>query len=802
MGVISGSGGLGFGAAFTLDDKFSATSDKIEKKFGSLSGATEKASARIAGGLGKIKKGFKQLAIGGAILLPFAFAVNEAIKFETAFTGVKKTVELTQKEFKVLEGNIRSLSKSIPVSAIELSGIAEVAGQLGIQGVVNLTKFTDSVAKIGVTTNLTGEEAAIGFARIAGIINEPIENIDKMGSSVVALGNKFKTNEKEVLNFSTRIASAGNLAEISTSDVFAISAAFSSVGKTAEAGGTSVSKVLNKMTTAVATGNKDLGLFAKTAGLSKEAFKNLTPIQRFQSFVTGLGKQGKLGVTALENLGLKGEQVIGSFLALAGAGNLLNETVSESSKAFEENTALNTEAQLRFETTASKIAILKNIFIDLMVSIGEGLKPALDVLIGVLGPVIDFFGMLAKTAVGKFIISIVVAVGVLVVGLGILNIVIGEVTVASGVFMTVILPILPILLAIVAVLAVLIGTFKLVTTSLDKFKEVMAGGEIEGGFAGFMQKFGGIITGVMEIWESATSQGFSLSIQMSDALERLGILDFVLALGTWIVRIKELFSGVWNSLKPIGDNIREAFNFIKDAVTTAIDTIQGVFDKLSPTMDKNTSSVSTWTKVGEVLGKVIKFLLVPSMWILKGVMAVIGIAIVVIVTVIEAIIFAFQWLASVIAEQIDIWVTFAFTVRDTFFSVMDWLLGLPIRFYNFGVSIIDSIRQGITDAWVGLKNLITGLVSGVGDTLSEFFNFGDSDLEANINGPDASGTGQLDNINNNVATNRAASANQNVNLETGPVTAESGPITLQVEIDGDKIAEKMIEKESLNDSRS
>jgi len=64
------------------------------------------------------------LAIGGA-------SVKASINFESAFAGVRKTVNATEAEFKKLEKGIRDMSKHIPSSAAAIAEVAESAGQLG-----------------------------------------------------------------------------------------------------------------------------------------------------------------------------------------------------------------------------------------------------------------------------------------------------------------------------------------------------------------------------------------------------------------------------------------------------------------------------------------------------------------------------------------------------------------------------------------------------------------------------------------------------------------------------------------------
>src|SRR5690606_7338750 len=171
---------------------------------------------------------------------------------ESAFAGVRKTVDASEEVFAKLSSNIRQIAKDTPNSATEIAKVTELAGQLSVRGVDNLTKFSKVISDISVTTILTGETAATEFARISNVMQEPIENVDRLAASVVDLGNNFATTESEIVDFSQRIAGAGKIAGLSTADVLGISAAFSSVGIEAEAGGTAVQKVLIQMTQAAA----------------------------------------------------------------------------------------------------------------------------------------------------------------------------------------------------------------------------------------------------------------------------------------------------------------------------------------------------------------------------------------------------------------------------------------------------------------------------------------------------------------------------------------------------------------------
>ena len=315
----------------------------------------------------------------------FADCAQASMDFETAVTGVAKTTNLTDEELAAMADSIRSLSTEIPVTAEEISAVAEAAGQLGIQKEA-LLDFTETMVMLGTSTNMTADEAATALARFANITGMGAGEYDRLGATIVDLGNSFATTEQEITEMATRLASAGTLAGISEPGILALAASMSSVGIEAEAGGTAMTETLNAIETAVAGGGEALDEFARLAGMSSEVFAETwqnDALSALTSFIGGLGQldeQGESTVLVLENLGLTGVRQSNMLKSLGLAAEQMTGAVDLANTAWEENTALTDEASKRYATTQSQLILLQNSYRNVQVAIGDAYTPTLKEL--------------------------------------------------------------------------------------------------------------------------------------------------------------------------------------------------------------------------------------------------------------------------------------------------------------------------------------------------------------------------------------------------------------------------------------
>lgn len=342
--------------------------DKSSHGIGALASAL--AAAGIKESLREIVNGIKE-------------CTDASIKYESAITGVYKTVNGTDAQLQRINDGIKEMSTQIPATTTQIAGVAEAAGQLGI-ATDDVLDFTRVMIDLGESTNLSADEAASALAKFSNITGTSAANYGRLGSVIVGLGNNFATTEADIVSMGTRLASAGTLAGLTEPEIMALATAMSSVGIEAEAGGTAMTQTLSAIETAVANGGDKLEEYARISGISAKEFSSMWKthaVDALQLFIAGLGKldeQGESATIVLDDLGLSGVRQSNMLKSLSLAAETMTGAVDLANEAWTENTALTEEAGKRYETTESKLAMASNAFDNLKVAIGDQLNPVLE----------------------------------------------------------------------------------------------------------------------------------------------------------------------------------------------------------------------------------------------------------------------------------------------------------------------------------------------------------------------------------------------------------------------------------------
>ena len=347
-----------------------SSSKKVGEGLGKSSKEADTALGRIRTSLVKNRDDWDRVGrastlTGAAMGAALGLAGKAAVDWETAWTGVTKTVSGSKQQLAELEQGLRDMAKTLPASHEEIAAVAEAAGQLGIK-TPNVLEFTRTMIDLGNTTNLSADEAATAIARFANVMGTSQQEFDNIGSAIVGLGNNYATTEAEITAMSQRLAGAGHQIGLSEGDVLGLATALSSVGIEAEAGGTAFSRVMVEMRNAVDSGGAKLEAFAQAAGMTASQFQQAFKKDAggaITSFVQGLGQmesQGQSTQPVLEKLGLTDIRVSDALRRASGSADLFTNALRDGNRYYEQNNALAQEAAKRYQTTASAIEVAKN----------------------------------------------------------------------------------------------------------------------------------------------------------------------------------------------------------------------------------------------------------------------------------------------------------------------------------------------------------------------------------------------------------------------------------------------------------
>ena len=374
----------------------------------------EKTMNKMQKNLGKISRTVTSVGKGmtTAFTVPLAaigaFAVKTGMDFESAFAGVRKTVDTTEEGYARLADGIREMAQTLPTSAVEIARVAEAAGQLGIEE-ENILSFSRVMIDLGETTNMAADQAAVSLARLANITQMPEENFDRLGATVVALGNNLATTEGEIVEMGLRLAGAGSQVGMTEAQILSLAGALSSVGVEAQMGGSAFSRVMVDMQLAVKKGGKDLENFAAVAGVKASEFADAWETDAAGAilmFVQGLSTAEERGLSAIEvldDMGITEIRLRDALLRAAGASDVFSEAMEIGNQAWSENSALTKEAEERYKTTASQLEILRNKLTEAGITLYESLGPilrdtvipAVTSLVEKIQAAVDWFGALS-----------------------------------------------------------------------------------------------------------------------------------------------------------------------------------------------------------------------------------------------------------------------------------------------------------------------------------------------------------------------------------------------------------------------
>lgn len=314
-------------------------------------------------------------------------AISIIADFETQLVAVGKTTNIQGESLKDLGNRFKDLVSG-PLRGINLDSLlelAETAGQLGISGVDNITKFTETLARLEKGTDIVGQEGAQAIARILNVTNESVDTVDRFASSVVALGNNFAATESEIVANTIEIARGIAIYRVASHEAAALGTVTRALGIQSEVAGSALQRTFDIINTAVKDGGQKFLELQRITGSSAEKLREdygKSSVDVFRQFIEGLSRIDEAGGNVsktLKDMGINGIRYGKVLKPLVGRVDELNRALQLSEISNRQNTANLIESERALNTLNSEITGLQTAWKVYVLGLDDATKAGLKV---------------------------------------------------------------------------------------------------------------------------------------------------------------------------------------------------------------------------------------------------------------------------------------------------------------------------------------------------------------------------------------------------------------------------------------
>ncbi|WP_227430384.1 phage tail tape measure protein [Psychrobacter sp. I-STPA6b] len=337
--------------------------------------------------------GLRNAALGmGAVLSGVLYtSINAATGFESAMADVKKVVDFESPQgLQDMRNDLLQLSKEIPISAEGLAQIAAAAGQSGIAA-NEITRFTESAAKMGTAFDISAEEAGQAMAEMRVAFGFTQDEVETLADKINYLGNTTPNAAAKLTTIVQRIGSLGKISGVSADQLAAMGASITSLEP--EVVATGLKNMMINMTRGDAATKsmraawQDLGFTAE--GVAKGMQEDSRAM--IDAVLEAINKLPKDQQTSYINT-LFGAEALPVVAQLATNTDALATNLNAMGDASKYAGSAQAEYQARSETTANQMELLKNNVNKASIAIGQALLPALNNIVEKVIPVVNAVG--------------------------------------------------------------------------------------------------------------------------------------------------------------------------------------------------------------------------------------------------------------------------------------------------------------------------------------------------------------------------------------------------------------------------
>lgn len=612
-----GSGNLGMGVTFMLNNQASAPAAEAGRSIMGLSNLVDRAQKSITEASAKLTSGLvATIATVMLMLGPFVSATEASAELNFQISRAGAVSRSTAEEMRMMKDAALEYGNQTIYNAVEVAKAEFLLSQAGFKaqqqlemlpdlinlataGVVGLdyaaTVATDTMYQFGLATRDMGKIADI----IVNAANQSMVSVENFSTAMRYLGptaKAFGISLEEAAGYIEMMANSGMRGSIGT-----------------RAFGTSLVNLASP-TKQAAEIMQQLGFDAYNSAGNFVGLTEMT--RRLQASLTGLTNKERDKAISI----IFGNEAIQEMLQLLNleytAVENGTEIVYKGADALEYFTQKNREAKGVAAEVAkgvmnnlkTDLKLLSAAFETLKITIGDALESSLRPMVMGLRSFTQSVSEFSSTKFGAILINVAAGLAAVMSSMIVLGFVFtvliptvwGMVT-AMGALL---IELAPVILAIALVAAEVYVLKK----AYDDFQDSMNGDVAPAtGFMGVMQKIGAIISSILEIWTSWNGQTFSLSEKLHDALERIGLLDFVLNLATWIIRLKEFFTGIVEGVVFMYVILEQVFGFMFSSIESLLDA----FDEIGVPLRKLGGSLELFKLIGYGVAATVTLMALP-----------------------------------------------------------------------------------------------------------------------------------------------------------------------------------------------
>lgn len=307
-------------------------------------------------------------AFGAAAAVPLKFAIDE----ESVNAEIAKVADFANDKQKkeVTDSLKKMITTEIPMSYKEIGELAAAGAQGGIE-TVDLSKFSELAAKMGVAFDMEAGEAGQKMANWKAAFGMDMDELKALGDKVNYLGNNSAASASSISNVISRVGALGEVAGVGSGEVAGLGAAMIAMGTDDDVAATGIKKVL---TTLASGGNKAskaiLGIGGADLSKAMKMDGAGTIIDVFEK-IKALNPEEQTG--ALRDI--FGQQNIGAIAPLLNNLDLVKEYLGMVGDKSKYAGSMQQEFDAQAGTTANQLRILRNQAVDAGMVIGSTMLP-------------------------------------------------------------------------------------------------------------------------------------------------------------------------------------------------------------------------------------------------------------------------------------------------------------------------------------------------------------------------------------------------------------------------------------------